>query len=343
MAVRNYIFRVLAHASFDKMKGAIDAVHEKTGKNKLLIFLDMVQCTLRYGAGYYDYQVFAFYNLTPKQRSTYVTRLVSKKLNEFLNDPKYSSIFENKDEFYTTFHDYLGRGFIELEKASKAEVEEFVKSREWLFGKLKDKECGIGCERIHVPDYPDFDSLYRYFKEKGFCTIEDLIIQHPALQKLYSNAVNSMRIITILDNWGKPHVVYIVQKMGLNGSIVDNNCLFARVDPETGKIAYPAHSGDTTKGIIYYEHPETHVPLVGYEIPYVKEAVKMCLKASLVVPQVRYIGWDVAVTEKGPVIIEGNTFNAHDFWQLPPHTPDGIGMLPVIKKLVPDFKCHYKG
>ena len=89
---------------------------------------------------------------------------------------------------------------------------------------------------------------------------------------------------------------------------VDNNCLFARVDPETGKIAYPAHSGDTTKGIIYYEHPETHVPLVGYEIPYVKEAVKMCLKASLVVPQVRYIGWDVAVTEKGPVIIEGNTF-----------------------------------
>ena len=210
-------------------------------------------------------------------------------------------------------------------------------------GKLKDKECGISCERIHVPDYPDFDSLYRYFKEKGFCTIEDLIIQHPALRKLYANAVNSMRIITILDNWGKPHVVYIVQKMGLNGSIVDNNCLFARVDPETGKIAYPAHSGDTTKGIIYYEHPETHVPLVGYQIPYVKEAVKMCLEASLVVPQVRYIGWDVAVTEKGPVIIEGNTFNAHDFWQLPPHTPDGIGMLPVIKKLVPDFKCHYKG
>lgn len=80
-----------------------------------------------------------------------------------------------------------------------------------------------------------------------------------------------------------------------------------------------------------------------YQVPYVKEAVKMCLEASLVVPQVRYIGWDVAVTEKGPVIIEGNTFNAHDFWQLPPHTPDGIGMLPVIKKLVPDFKCHYKG
>lgn len=60
MADRNYIFRVLAHASFDKMKSAINAVHEKTGRNKFFIFLDMVQCTLRYGAGYYDYQVFAF-------------------------------------------------------------------------------------------------------------------------------------------------------------------------------------------------------------------------------------------------------------------------------------------
>ena len=34
MADRNYIFRVLAHASFDKMKSAINAVHEKTGRNK---------------------------------------------------------------------------------------------------------------------------------------------------------------------------------------------------------------------------------------------------------------------------------------------------------------------
>lgn len=342
MADRNYIFRVLAHASFDKMASAVQAVHEKTGKNKIRIFFDMLQCTLRYGAGYYDYQVFAFYNLTAKQRSTFVTRLVSKKLNEFLNDPEYSSIFENKDEFYRTFAGYLGRGFLELEKASKEEVEAFVKEREWLFAKLKDKECGIGCERIRVSDYPDFESLYRYLKEKEFCTIEDLILQHPALEKLYPNAVNSMRIITILDNWGKPHCVYIVQKMGYNGRIVDNNGLFTPVDPETGRIKYPAHSGDTTLGIIYEEHPETHVHLQGYQIPYVKEAVEMCLKASLVVPQVRYIGWDVAVTEKGPVIIEGNTFNAHDFWQLPPHTPDGIGMLPLIKKLVPDFKCPYK-
>ena len=146
------------------------------------------------------------------------------------------------------------------------------------------------------------------------------------------------RIITLLDAEGKPHYLYNVQKMGLNGSIIDNNCMFTPVNLETGEMMYPAHSGDTVKGIIYHEHPNSHIPLVGYKIPFAKEAVEMCLKAATIVPQIRYIGWDVAITPNGPAIIEGNTYNAHDFWQLPPHTLDKIGMLPKICEIAPEFK-----
>lgn len=338
MADRGYIFRVFAHASFGKMKTAIKAVHEKTGKNSIGIFFDMLWCAKRYGAGYYDYQIFAFYNLNKEQRKTFVTRLISKKLNLFMNNTEYAHLFDNKDEFYELFKDYIGRGFLQLESASKEDVREFVSTREYLFCKMQDKECGIGCERLKISDFKDFDELYNYLKEKQFCTIEDNIVQHPALSKLYPNAVNSLRIITILDDKKVPHCVYMVQKMGCGGSVVDNNCLFTPVDLKTGKMMYPAHSGDTTKGIIYTEHPDTHIPIVGYQLPFIKEAVNMCLKAALVVPQIRYIGWDVALTENGPAIIEGNTYCAHDFWQLPPHTPNKIGMLPVIKKYVPDFK-----
>ena len=91
------------------------------------------------------------------------------------------------------------------------------------------------------------------------------------------------------------------------------------------------------KGIIYTEHPDTHVKLQGYTIPYVKEAVEMVLKAATITPQIRYVDWDIATTPTGPAIIEGNTYCAHDFWQLPPHTPDGIGMLPKIKEYIPEF------
>lgn len=338
MADKGYIFKVLAHASFGKMKNVIKAVHKKSGKNSISIFFDMLWCAKRYGAGYYDYQIFAFYNLNKEQRKTFVTRLISKKFNTYMNDPEYDHLFNNKDEFNVLFKDYIGRGFLELEKATKDEVKDFVSTREYIFCKMKDLECGHGCERLKISDFADFDALYDYLTDKKFCTIEDNIVQHPALSKLYSNAVNSLRIITIIDDNNVPHCVYLVQKMGCGGSIIDNNCLFSPVDPETGVIKYPAHSGDTTKGIVYNEHPDTKIHIQGYQLPFIKEAVDMCLKAAMVVPQVRYVGWDVALTENGPVIIEGNNYCAHDFWQLPPHTPNKIGMLPTITKLVPSFK-----
>lgn len=338
MAEKGYIFKVLAHASFGKMKTAIKAVHEKSGKNSIKIFFDMLWCAKRYGAGYYDYQIFAFYNLNKEQRKTFVTRLISKKFNTFMNNYDYAHFLENKDEFNELYKDYIGREFIKLESATKDEVKKFLSTKEYVFCKLQDKECGIGCERIKVSDYETLDDLYDYLTEKGFCTIEENIVQHPAMSKLYSNAVNSMRIITVLDARKVPHCVYIVQKMGLGGSVIDNNCLFTPVDIETGKIKFPAHSGDTTKGIIYEEHPDTHVKLQGYQLPFVKEAVEMCLKAATVVPEIRYVGWDVAITPNGPAIIEGNTYCAHDFWQLPPHTPDKIGMLPTLKKYIPEFE-----
>lgn len=338
MAEKGYIFKVLAHASFGKMKTAIKAVHEKSGKNSIKIFFDMLWCAKRYGAGYYDYQIFAFYNLNKEQRKTFVTRLISKKFNTFMNNYDYAHFLENKDEFNELYKDYIGREFVRMESATKDEVKKFLSTKEYVFCKLQDKECGIGCERIKVSDYENLDDLYDYLTEKGFCTIEENIVQHPAMSKLYSNAVNSMRIITVLDARKVPHCVYIVQKMGLGGSVIDNNCLFTPVDIETGKIKFPAHSGDTTKGIIYEEHPDTHVKLQGYQLPFVKEAVEMCLKAATVVPEIRYVGWDVAITPNGPAIIEGNTYCAHDFWQLPPHTPDKIGMLPTLKKYIPEFE-----
>ena len=69
-----------------------------------------------------------------------------------------------------------------------------------------------------------------------------------------------------------------------------------------------------------------------------KEAVEIAKEAALVVPQIRYIGWDICVTPNGPAIIEGNTYPGYDFWQLPEHTPDKIGLYPYFRKMVPEYK-----
>ena len=55
----------------------------------------------------------------------------------------------------------------------------------------------------------------------------------------------------------------------------------------------------------------THVIFKDVKIAGVKEAFDMCKKASLKVPKLRYIGWDVAITENGPAIIEGNEYPSY--------------------------------
>ena len=133
-----YIFRIISHASLGKMKEAINTVHERSGKSKAQSFFDMLHCTRKYGAGYYDYQIFAFYNLTEAQRATYVTRLISKKFNTFMNNYDYAHFLENKDEFNKLYRKYIGRDFIQFREATKEEVRAFCESHPVLFCKMQE-------------------------------------------------------------------------------------------------------------------------------------------------------------------------------------------------------------
>lgn len=333
-----YYMRVLKGASFDKFKTVVNNAHERSGKNKLAIVLDMINCTLRYGAGYNDYVIFEFWNLNHKQRDTYLTRMRSKKFIMFMNDHDYADVFDNKNEFNEKFKDFIGRECLDMETATDEEVKNFYNTREKTFAKMKDLSCGLGCELLKKEDFADADAFLAYAKEKGFATIEDVIENHPDIAKIYPFSVNTMRMITLVDAEGKGHCIYAVFKMGINGRVVDNYGLHGPVDIETGEFLYPAHSGDTTAGKHYTEHPYSNTPLIGYKVPFMKEAVEMIERAAEVVPQMRYVGWDVAITPNGPAIIEGNNYCAHDFWQLPGQTPGGIGIIPTLEKVIPEFK-----
>lgn len=57
----------------------------------------------------------------------------------------------------------------------------------------------------------------------------------------------------------------------------------------------------------YVVHPDTKKPTVGFSIPQWEMAVDLSLKLSPVVPGSVYIGWDLALTDKGWVMVEGNS------------------------------------
>ena len=339
MPALKYYLRVLSGMSFQKFFEVLDRTHKFSGKNKLALALDMVHCARKFGAGYYDYLTFGFWDLTDAQRATYVTRFVSKKLVSYLNDESCSALYDHKEEFQKVYREFTKRDFVDCRTATKEEVRAFVEKNPVMFSKpAHDSSCGKGCQKIDSRDYADFDAFYAALPELDAWLLETLLIQHPDNAEVYPHAMNCMRLITLIASDGTPHVLFATQKFGLNGRVVDNYGFGCRVDLETGKICSPGVSGDGSLGITYDEHPLTHVQLLGRPIPCFFEACELVKKAALVNPRMRYIGWDVGITPDGPVIIEGNNYTAHDFWQLPAQTPEKQGMLPTIMKLVPEFK-----
>ena len=335
-----YKLGVLKNASFDKFMEVIDELHRRTGKSKAFLIADVLRCMKKFDAGYYDYQIFQWYNLKDWQKDTYLTRFRSKKFIMLMNDQAYSHCFDNKVEFNELFKDFIGREFLDVENASKEDVVKYFNGRDKIFCKMLDLACGKGAELIHTKDFKDGEAFYDYVKFKGFGTLEDVIENHPDLAEMYPCAANCMRMITAIDDDGVPHLIYCVQKFGNEGRIVDNYGLHGPIDLETGEFLFQAHPGETTSDILYDTHPYTGKPLIGFKTPFFAEAKEMILKAALVVPQIRYVGWDVAITPNGPAIIEGNDYCAHDFWQLPGQTPGGIGAMPMLEKLIPEYRVR---
>ena len=68
-----FLFQRIINMEYDKFFEAINIVHERTGKNRVIIFLDMVYCGFKYHGGYIDYLDFEFYDLNREQRASYVT------------------------------------------------------------------------------------------------------------------------------------------------------------------------------------------------------------------------------------------------------------------------------
>lgn len=335
-----YVGRVLSGVRWEELNKSLTKAKERSGKCKARLFCDMLWCSVRYGAGYHDYVMFGFYDMKGKNRDTYVTRLRNKKLITLVNDPNTADIFDHKALFDPRFQAYLGREFLVVESMTRERFGEFMNGKEEIFAKPDVGESGKGIERLKRADFKDLDAMFLYLKEKGFGVVEEKLRQHEEMARLYPGSVNSLRIVTLLtgspSHW-EPQCVYAVVKTGAGGKFVDNlenGGLFCPLDQETGEITGVGHTSALTT---LEKHPDTGIPLVGYRVPFVKEAIALCKRAALEETKMRLVGWDVCITPTGPAIVEGNDYPGYDFWQQPEHTPDRIGLWPTYKKLIPEL------
>lgn len=329
----SYYFKRLMHMNYGAMFKAVGEVHRRSGKNSVIIFFDMIGCSIKYQAGYMDYKVFFFENLTGRQRATFVTRGVNNSYIKKLNNPAYNHYFRNKKEFNEKFKEFLNRDFIDLETADYEAFLSFLEKNPVFMAKPVDGQCGKDIEKIITADVKDPKALYDKLKENRQLLLETFVVQHPEISRLFPNSVNTIRMVTMRIN-GKTTIAYRVIRIGNGDNVVDNfnhGGMFSVVD-DNGVITKPAID---KKGNVYEVHPVTGTQIKGFQIPLFEEAKALVMKMSEVIPEIGYTGWDICITENGPVVIEGNEFPGYDVYQSKIHLDkDNKGLKPMFDRII---------
>jgi hypothetical protein len=142
------------------------------------------------------------------------------------------------------------------------------------------------------------------------------IIQDHEISKIYPGSVNTCRIVTENYN-GVSRVVCGVLRIGRGQNEVDNASaggIFLKIDITTGNVGDQAMSYDYEK---FSEHPNTHFVFHNFKIPQWDEIRKFAMVSSDKLPFFTHLGWDIALTDLGPVAIETNLSPGIEVLQIP--------------------------
>lgn len=308
-------------------------LEKRSGKTRLWLMSDMLVCAAKYNAGYMDYMIAQMYRLNPAQRKTVLTRGINNGIVRKMNDKAFWHTFDDKAEFNSIFGQWVTRDWIHSDQNITGEaLQTFLNGKKTVFVKPLEGSSGQGIARYEAPEWQDLDCFTAKIRSAGPCIIEEGIIQHKKMSQLNPGSVNTVRIATLLGD-KKEGIVYAFLRIG-NGKVMDNvDCggMAARVDLESGKLLTVAAD---KAGNIFTEHPLTGTEIIGFQLPHFQAAIAMCLEAMRLVPQMKYVAWDVAITQTGPTLIEGNSFPSHAVPQFAAHYPDGIGILPQFQKFI---------
>lgn len=332
-----YLFKRILKLDYSNMIKIAKAVSKKTNKNLLFILFDMTKCGLKYQAGYYDYQEFEFYNLNKEQRETYLTRGKNNEIIKKFNDKAKFYIFDNKEEMYKIYNKFLKRQWMVLNENNYNDFLDFFKQNKVIIVKPIDGEGGKGIEKYEYINDEESKIVYSSLLFKKQLLVEQCIKQHPDMNKLYNKSVNTLRMFTFYKD-GQAYFLQAILKVG-NGGVVDNfssGGMYTYVDDEGTVYAEVIDQMDNK----YYKHPISNETIVGFKVPMFKEAVGMVKEAAKVVPEMGYIGWDVAISEDGPVLVEGNCYPGV-FQVKPSLVEKKEGIIPKYNKVMRIFGNCY--
>lgn len=308
-------------------KDVLKKVAKETGWSDAEINTHITHCNLEYGIDPAMYYCCKCYEMDEEHLARLGNMGDSKKISRRCNKGNNRYLFD-KALFNDTYKEYLGRKYWVNQNTSFEEFQEFIAGLDEVFCKPFDASTGLGTYKYDLRG-KDPKKVYEYFMNEPKYLIEECVIQHPEMAKFHPKSLNTVRIVSILQD-GEFDAFASFVRFG-NGGVIDNfsgGGMSCSVDPKTGIIFTNASDKD---GNVYETHPITGEKFKGFQIPHwdkVLERAEMALRSF---EPINYVGWDIAIRDDDVVLIEGNS------------SPDfGVSQAPSIHEGIYNRPDYYK-
>ena len=288
------------------------------------------------GASSSDYFDFEFYNKSFATRKEFRTQRHRNLTRIICNDPCYRYLLNNKGETNEFFAEFLHRDWLKLRSCTLDDFKFFVDKHPRFFSKPFSGSFGIGAQIISVNPNDNLENIFNELKSKNRI-IEEVVTQHESLQAFCPDTVNTIRVNSFLDVHNVVHILTTGGRFGRVGKVVDNfhgGGFSVIIDPKTGII--------TSDGINRVheraqKHPDTGKIFKGFQYPYWEKLCATVTKMAKMIPQMRHIGWDIAINNAGEIVlIEANGNPDVDVQQAPHDT----GILYLYTSLLAELQNY---
>ncbi len=141
--------------------------------------------------------------------------------------------------------------------------------------------------------------------------IERCVAAHPYAQAIFPGALNTARVMTARDpDDGSIFIFGTAHRFGTRISAPTDNRkqggIVSAIAEESGILTEAIGLGAGNRRTVHCAHPETGAPIVGVAVPHWQQVKDAALVLAQAFPALLLVGWDFAVTDAGPVLIEGN-------------------------------------
>jgi hypothetical protein len=330
--------RVLAGMPRIDLAGQMTAVHKLYGLSPARTAGEIARLAAGPGsitpAEYFIYRLFDP-NLSLEEKDRFLGKRLQPLLHARCMDRRWQAIANDK----LVFHGFMSSlGFpvprllglyhpIRSGSADAATLRNSEELRVFLrslsrsaFAKPVDGAYSLGCLAIEAVDASSetlrlafgqtasIDEVARYMERRrhGYI-LQERLHPHAEMGRVVGPALSTIRMLVFLSSTG-PQLVQALWKIPRGHNVADNywrGNLLGAIDIETGKVLR-AVSGVGVNQQQHQTHPDSGAALLGWIVPDWSEAKRLCPKAAANLPGLRTQSWDIAIVERGPVLIEVN-------------------------------------